>query len=139
MKTFLVIFAFFGVLTLVAYRAIDALAGHPHQGFGPLKHAERYGIQEYGPLRYDLDGSCLEAHHLIEQRFARLVGKEPKDMLSIALTEKEHQRFTNAWRKAIPYGDRTRKATLEQVHRAACRIYRRWPVIIDAVKLECPQ
>lgn len=139
MKIFVVLTLLCFGLAFLTVRALDALAGHPHAGFGPLKHAERYGIQEYGPLRYDLKGSCLEAHHLIEQRFSDKVGKEPKDMLSIALTDKEHQRFTNAWRRAIPYGDKTDRATLDQIHGAACRVYRRFPVILEAIKVECPK
>jgi len=106
--------------------------------FGKLLQAERFGIQPYGPLKYDLRGTCLEAHHLLEQRFAPQLGRKPREMLAVALTEAEHRRFTNAWRRAIPYGARTRKATLDQIHGTACRIYRRYPAFLNALEIACP-
>ena len=41
---------------------------------------------------------------LIEQRFAAVMGQAPGDMPSIAVTNTEHQVFTNAWHQAISYG-----------------------------------
>lgn len=39
-------------------------------------------------------GSCVQVHHLIEQRFATLLGQNVNDMLSIVVTRTEHDVFT---------------------------------------------
>jgi len=116
----------------------DDLEKYRKKPFGKLLQAERFGIQRYGALKYDLRGTCLEAHHLLEQRFADQLDKNPKDMLAVALTEKEHRRFTNAWRRMIPYGLKTKVATVDQIHGAACRIYRRYPAFLNALEIPCP-
>jgi hypothetical protein len=56
----------------------------------------------------------MDITHLIEKRFASVFNpsKNKKEMLSIVLKNKEHQAFTNEWRKALPYG---KKATQKQV------------------------
>jgi hypothetical protein len=55
--------------------------------------------------------------------------------LAQALTQTEHQVFTNAWRSAIPYGEGTINATREQVINAARQIYRDYPEILNALGL----
>jgi hypothetical protein len=57
-------------------------------------------------------------------------------MASIALTQTEHQAFTNAWRNAIPYGEGTINATREQVMNAAKQIYKEYPEILNALGLK---
>jgi len=108
------------------------------EGFGKLMQAARFGVLPYGELKSELQGTCLEAHHLLEQRFAPQLGRRPRDMLSVAVTDDEHQVFTNAWRKAIPYGKKTRKATLDQIHGAACQIYKGHQAFLDALNIDCP-
>src|SRR5205823_13907137 len=61
-----------------------------------LSSAGDYGVWPYRTLRADLGGTGLQAHHLIEQRFAAVMGQAPGDMASIAVTNTEHQVFTNA-------------------------------------------
>ena len=56
-------------------------------------------------------------------------------MLSIAVTDREHQVFTNAWRKAISYGAGTADATADHVRNAARQIYRDYPKILDKLGL----
>lgn len=77
----------------------------------------------------------MEAHHLIEKRFAALFNTKPGDMKAIALLKAGHQDFTNAWRQAIPYGIGTAKATKEQVENAARQIYANHPEILNALGL----
>jgi hypothetical protein len=78
----------------------------------------------------------LQAHHLIEKRLALAMGQNARQMLSIALTTGEHQAFTNAWRAAIPYGERgTGAATVEWILEEAGRIYADYPAILQALGL----
>jgi hypothetical protein len=57
-------------------------------------------------------------------------------MASIAVTEAEHQAFTNAWRRAIPYGAAgTGAASRASVMAAARQIYANYPDILRALGL----
>ena len=56
------------------------------------------------------------------------------------LTKEEHQAFTNAWRKAIPYNNsvsvlKTSTATRNDVINAAKDIYGDYPEILKALGL----
>jgi len=84
---------------------------------------------------HDLLDGRAQAHHLIPQRFARLIGQNVSDMLSVALTTAEHQGFTNAWRAKIGYGKGTAGATPQQVMDAAWEIYKDYPDILHALGL----
>lgn len=63
-------------------------------------------------------------------------------MLSIILTKEEHQAFTKSWRNAIDYYKntkarlRTDNATTEQILDIAKEIYKDYPEILKALKLE---
>lgn len=105
------------------------------KGFGALTKAGNYGVWPYRTLKADLKGTGLEAHHLIEQRFAGVMGQSVGDMASVAVTKAEHQAFTNAWRQAIPYGDGTANATPAQIRSAASQIYADYPDILSALGL----
>jgi hypothetical protein len=105
-------------------------------GIGSLSRAGDYGIWPYRTLRADINGRGLDAHHLIEQRFAAVMGQKTSDMASIAVTRAEHQVFTNAWRTAIPYGpEGTGMATRLQVEDAARQINSDYPDILKALGL----
>jgi hypothetical protein len=54
-------------------------------------------------------------------------------MASVAVTKSEHQAFTNAWRKAIPYGAGTSSATPTQIMNAAKEIYKDYPDLLKAI------
>ena len=56
-------------------------------------------------------------------------------MLSVAVTPAEHDVFTRAWQKAIPYGEGTANATLPQVLDTARQIYAGHPEILRALGL----
>ena len=103
--------------------------------FFSLGSAASYGIKPYSALRRQLVGSSLQAHHLIERRFAKILGVSDGEMLSIAVTRGEHQVFTNAWRARIPYGAGTRNATAAAVEEAAREIYSEFPEILSALGL----
>jgi len=104
-------------------------------GFGGLSKAAEYGIDSYKSLRGKIAGAGLEAHHLIEQRFAKVLNLNPREMLSIAVTKTEHQAFTNAWRREIGYGAGTAEATKESIEAAARRVYEGRPDILKALGL----
>ena len=78
----------------------------------------------------------FQAHHLIEKRFANVMGGNTDDWATVVVTRAEHQAFTNAWRQAIPYGaNGTGMATRAQVGGAARNIYRDYPEILKALGL----
>jgi hypothetical protein len=77
-------------------------------------------ISGYDRLRKAYKGSGKEVHHIIEKRFARTLGVNPKTMPSIALSKADHRYYTNLWKRALPYG---RSYTKEQIMSAAFQIY----------------
>ena len=103
--------------------------------------ASKYGIGSYNSLINKVSKkSGLHVHHLIERRFAGLFNVKEGNMLSIVLTKEEHQAFTNAWRKAIPYDNsnaklKTSTAKPEDVIKAAKDIYKNYPEILKALGL----
>jgi RHS repeat-associated protein len=95
---------------------------------GKFDSAWQYGIQSYSELHSELQGTGLQAHHLIEQRFADTIGMDPGSMASIALTPSEHSQFTSAWREAIGYisqnnGINTATAVRDEIWATAQQIY----------------
>ncbi len=108
------------------------------KAFGGLSRAAEFGIKPYSELRRLLEGTGLRAHHLIEKRFANQMGQDAREMLAIAVTPAEHQAFTNAWRKLIPYNTGAKaviNVTREQVLAVAKEIYSRHPEILKALGL----
>ena len=103
---------------------------------GPLsafEHAGVFGFDSYKNLRSALGtGSGLHVHHLIEKRFAGVVGQNSREMLSIVLTETEHAEFTRSWRELIPCGT---QATKNEVENAARVVYKDHPDILNALGL----
>ncbi|HHJ19942.1 MAG TPA: RHS repeat-associated core domain-containing protein [Gammaproteobacteria bacterium] len=93
------------------------------------------GVGTYSSLRVLAKGTGNQVHHLIEKRFANILGQIPRTMESIVLTVEEHQVFTNAWRTAIPYGSGTSSATVTSVQNAARNIYSAFPEILSALGL----
>jgi hypothetical protein len=71
--------------------------------FGALTHSSR-GIKSYSEQAAVTAGQRgqVQAHHLIEKRFARQIGGDTDEWASIVATRAEHQAFTNAWRREIP-------------------------------------
>ncbi len=105
-------------------------------GLEVFQHASKYGIGTYRNLKKALGkGTGLEVHHLVEQRLAKILGIKPGDMKSIVLTHAEHSVFTQAWRKAIPYGKGTANATKQSITEAARFIYKDHPAILKALGL----
>jgi RHS repeat-associated protein len=107
------------------------------KGFNGLTKAEEYGVKGAKALRADIGGTGLQAHHLIEQRFAGALEQAASKMASIAVTAAEHQAFTNAWRRAIPYGAGTAEARQnpQRIWDEARRIYENYPAILSALGL----
>ena len=94
------------------------------------------GIKAYSTLKKEIKGTGLQAHHLIEKRFANQLNLDPKKMNAIALTKEEHQKFTNAWRKLIPYGTGTKSADIEKILKSAEMIYKDYPELLQAIQKE---
>jgi RHS repeat-associated protein len=108
----------------------------PSSRFGNLTHSS-YGIRPYSAQASVTrgQGGTVQAHHLIEQRFANVMGGATDDWASIVVTRTEHTTFTNAWRRLIPYGAGTQNATRAQVEAAARVIYKDYPEILSALGL----
>ncbi len=109
------------------------------QGLSAFSRAADFGIKSINELRKLTKGEGLNAHHIIEERFATTLGLDPGKMSGIALTPEEHQVFTNAWRQAIGYiGDKnpitTANATREQIWAAAQEIYAKYPELLEAAR-----
>ena len=104
-------------------------------GLGDLTNAGKYGIKSYSLLRQLLKGTGLHAHHIVEKRLVQYMGINMEDMLSVAVTAAEHQRFTNAWRKIFPYGT-TNYSTLRRIDiwEAAQNIYTNYPDILEVAE-----
>lgn len=100
--------------------------------FGNLSRAAEFGIKSYNQLVKAVQGTGLEGHHLLEQRFLRYMGGDPRMSLSVAVTAAEHQLFTNAWRSRIPYGS---APTVEKIVAEARIIYNDYPAILQALGL----
>jgi len=112
------------------------------KAYGNLSQAANYGIQQGNQLGKAISGTGLRVHHLIEQRFAPRLGQstaQARHWLSVAVTPKEHQIFTNAWRNAIGYSNQalewtTQTATLERIWQEAQLIYKNYPTLLNAVR-----
>ena len=104
--------------------------------FGNLTHSSA-GIAPFSTQRAITAGQrgAIQAHHLIERRFARQIGGSTDDWATVVVTRSEHQVFTNAWRQAIPYGAGTRTASRAQIEGAARQIYSDYPEILRALGL----
>ncbi|WP_369934853.1 RHS repeat domain-containing protein [Xanthomonas tesorieronis] len=110
--------------------------GNATKGFGNLTRAGEFGLGSYNALRKAVGvGSGTHVHHLIEKRFASLLGQNKGDMLSVVVTRDEHKAFSAAWRAAIPTGQGTANATRQDVMNAARRIYANYPAIREALGL----
>ena len=60
-------------------------------------------LMSYKKLKELAEGTGLEVHHLIEKRFADILGINADDILSIAIDKETHKRITKAFRKLIHY------------------------------------
>ena len=89
-------------------------------------------IGTYKDLKKLNKGSGLEVHHIVEKRFAGTLDKNTNEMLSIALDPVQHRKYTNAWRKQIPYGKN--KGDIHQIWEAAQKIYADNPSLLEAAR-----
>lgn len=112
------------------YRITDKVV----DGLGDLSKAKKYGIKGYKALRKEIAGTGLHAHHIIEQRLVKHLGIDVDTMLSVAVTREEHQKFTNAWRKAFAHGSDYSEITIDDLWREAQKIYENYPDLLDAAK-----
>lgn len=107
--------------------------GGAAKGLAGLSRAAQFGVRPYGQLRVALRGTGLQAHHLIERRFAQAMGQRSRDMLAVSVTKAEHQVFTNEWRRLIPYGSGA--VGREAVEGAARSVYQSHPELLLALGL----
>jgi len=129
------------VKNTISSRALKT-AGKLSAAFGKLKYAAKYGFDTYDNLFKRVDKALnIKVHHLYEKRFAKTFGVKEGKMKSLAVTQAEHDVFTSAWRKAIPYKNsknpiNTLTATQAQIKNAARRIYAEYPEILKALSID---
>ena len=102
--------------------------------FGGLSRAKEFGITSYKALKKALKGTGLQAHHIIEKRLIKHLGINANDMLSVAVTAAEHQKFTNAWRSVFKYGTNYSVLTKNDIWKAAQEIYKDFPELLQAAR-----
>ncbi|MEA5018651.1 MAG: hypothetical protein VB009_08090 [Erysipelotrichaceae bacterium] len=103
--------------------------------FGDLSEAANYGVKPYRILQKELKETALEAHHIVEKRLAEALGiSNARSMLCVAVTEAEHQAFTNAWRAIIPYGTNYRKLEPGEIWDVTQKIYNNYPALLEAAR-----
>jgi hypothetical protein len=147
-------------LTTPIKNVIARLKAPTSTAFSNLKHAKKYGIQSYkklGETFKELGISAkqlgVEKHHLFEKRFVNnpnirnKIGSNTDDWLSIVvektnkLTQSEHYKFTQAWKKAIGYekqaagttGFNTNNVPYNTFIKTAQDIYKNYPEILKAL------
>ncbi|HDD24953.1 MAG TPA: RHS repeat-associated core domain-containing protein, partial [Chloroflexi bacterium] len=99
-----------------------------------FERAAEFGIRSYNDLRSAISGTGLQAHHIIEQRFAARLGLNPGQMQSVALTPEEHQIFTNLWRAQIGYNVDYTLLTANDIWLAAQQVYAGYPELLEAAR-----
>lgn len=110
----------------------------PPPPFGNLSRAAEFGVLNEAKMAKAIVGTGLQRHHLFEQRFGFKMDGDPRMNLTIALSEAEHQVFTNKWRDAIPYGaagTHNIKYGRAEIFKAAREIYKNYPAILKALDL----
>ena len=71
----------------------------------------------------------MEVHHLVEKRFADVLGIDPNEILSVALEKDTHRKLTSDFRKEIGYiydfsnSKRTNTVDADQVWEAIVKVY----------------
>ena len=103
-------------------------------GLDVFSRASEFGIRSYNNLRSAISGTGLQAHHIIEQRFATRLGLDPGQMQSVALTPQEHQMFTNLWRSQIGYGVDYTLLTADDIWLATQQVYAGHPELLEAAR-----
>jgi len=104
--------------------------------FGKLSRAAEFGVKPYNQLIKAIKGTNLQGHHVLEQRFGPYIKNDPRMNLTVAVTDAEHQLFTNRWRNEIAYGEAgTQQVTAEKMNAAARKVYKDYPAILNALGL----
>ncbi len=104
--------------------------------FGNLSRAAEFGVKPYNQLIKAIRGTNLQEHHVLEQRFEPFIQNDARMNLTVAVTDAEHQIFTNAWRNEIAYAEKgTHKVTTESMNAAARKVYKDYPAILQALGL----
>ncbi len=106
-----------------------------------FEYAADFGIMPVNRLREAKRalgmGRDLQAHHLIEGRFSKVLGVKRSEMPGIALRPEEHGVFTAKWKKAIPYRKGADYGDLspEYIFCKARWVYEDYPEILNALGL----
>jgi len=93
-----------------------------------LVHNKCGDLGIFSKLKSSGAGKGFEIHHLIEKRFADLLGVNKNQMPSVVLDHSTHSAYTQMWRQLLPYGQ---GHTIEEVYAAARLIYANSPDYLE--------
>jgi RHS repeat-associated protein len=104
-----------------------------YAGGNPINAIDPMGWEAIIEYQAQPKNSGLQAHHVIERRFGKVIA-QAMCTLAAVLTVEDHQVITNAWRAKFPYGMNYSTLTAGQIFEAAEVIYADWPEIDAAAK-----
>ena len=86
-------------------------------------------VLPYKALKKLSKGTGLEAHHLIEKRFADTLGIKSDDILSVAIDKDTHKAITNAFKDKIKYNTLFKKSGTLYTSTASAQDI--WNAVVD--------
>jgi hypothetical protein len=92
-----------------------------------LVHNKCGDVGTYSKLKSSEIGTGNEIHHIVEKRFANILGVNKSQMPSVVLDPATHNVYTQQWRQLLPYG---KSYTVSQIFNAAQKIYASSPELL---------
>lgn len=97
-----------------------------------LKTAKNLTVGTYKSLNKIFKGQKygrIEIHHIVEKRFATVVGKSQSEIASVAIDKKLHQTITKRFRQACPIGTDYSRLSKKQLRNIVKKVYRDMPAL----------
>ncbi len=71
----------------------------------------------------------IEIHHIVEKRFAKVIGKSQGEIASVAIDKELHKIISRRFRQACPLGTNYNKLTRKQVRNIIKKVYGDMPAL----------
>lgn len=97
-----------------------------------LKTAKNLTVGTYKSLNKIFKGQKygkIEIHHIVEKRFATVLGKSQSEIASVAIDKKLHQKITKRFRQACPTGIDYSRLSKKQLKKIVKKVYRDMPAL----------
>ena len=97
-----------------------------------LKSAKNLTIGTYKSLDKLFKGQKagkIEIHHIVEKRFANIVGKPKNEMAAVAIDKKLHKIITKRFRAECPPGTDYSKMSRKKLRNIVKKVYRDMPAL----------